>query len=122
MCFEYDGYNEFQSDSVVTARKAHRCYECRATIEPGDKYHYHTGKFDGRFFAFKVCRRCDYDRVRVVEHELAEGCRWDEAWCPIGGLSEYLSESGMGRTRPEDVPVSFQVGDLPAYPGKAVTT
>ncbi len=113
MCFYYDGYNEFEHDRVVTARKAHKCDACRTPIVPGEDYHYHTGKFDGHFFANKVCRRCCYDRVRVVEHELAEGCSWNEAWPPISELTDYLGESEMGQTKPEDVPASFQVGDMP---------
>ena len=119
MCFEYDGYNEFTNDKVITAKKPHRCTECRSPIESGEKYHYHTGKYDGDFFAHKICRRCDYDVIRVVEHELEEGCHHSEAWPPFGGLVEHLIESGMGQTRPEDVPESFQVGDGPKSPVKA---
>jgi hypothetical protein len=118
MCFDYDDYPEFTEDRVVTARKPHKCSECRLLIAPGEKYHYHTGKFDGNFYVEKVCRRCDYDRFRVVEHELAEGCHWNEAWPPLGGLVDHLVESEMGQTVPEDVPASFQVGDEPREPVK----
>jgi hypothetical protein len=116
MCFYYDGYHQFQDDRVVTARKAHKCAECGSAIAIGEKYHRHSGKYDGNMYTEKVCRRCDYDRIRVVEHELAEGCRWGESWPPLGGLREYLRESGMGQTKPEDVPESFQIGDQPRKP------
>ncbi len=120
MCFVYDDYNEFESNRVVTARKPHKCSECNGPIQPGEKYHHHTGKFDGYLFDSKACRRCCYDIVRVVEHELAEGCRWSEAWPPGGQLVEHLHQSGMGQTEPEDVPASFSVGDQPKMPQPAV--
>jgi hypothetical protein len=95
MCFEYDDYPEFTDDRVVAARKSHRCDECRAVISPGERYYYHSGKSCG---------------------ELAEGCHWNEAWPPLGGLAGHLIDSGMGRTPPGDVPATFQVGDLPGKP------
>jgi ribosomal protein L40E len=116
MCFDNDGYPELTNDRVCKARKPHKCSECRGVIAKGEHYHRHSGKFDGGFFDDKVCRRCDYDRVRVVEHELAEGCHWNEAWPPSGGLVEHLEESGLGQTRNEDVPEPFKVGDLPKRP------
>jgi hypothetical protein len=123
MCFYADdGSPEFTNDRVVTARKQHRCSECHAIILKGEDYYYHSGKFDGSFYVEKVCRRCAYDRVRVVEDELAEGCDWNEAWPPFGGLVEHLQESKMGQTRHEDVPVSFKVGDPPKRPAAHAET
>jgi len=119
MCFDYDGYPEFAQDRVSTARKPHKCAACRGRIEAGEQYHYYTGKYDGHFFSDKVCRRCEYDTFRVVEHELAEGCSWSEAWPAYSELVEYLDESGMGQTRREDVPASFQIGDQPKIPQRA---
>jgi hypothetical protein len=116
MCFDYDDSPEFADDRVVTARKDHKFSECGAIITGGERYHYYSGKFDGHFFTHKVCRRCSYDLVRVVEDELAEGCHWGESWPPLGGLVDHLHESGFGQTRPEDVPVAFQVGDMPRQP------
>jgi hypothetical protein len=120
MCFEYDGCTEFADDRVVAAKKQHRCSECGAIIIAGEKYHRHSGKFDGNFFVETLCRRCDYDRNRVVEHELSEGCGWHEAWPPFGGLVDYLRDSDMGQTQPEDVPEGFRVGDSPSRPARAV--
>ena len=113
MCFEYDGYAEFYECRVVKAVKPHRCTECRAAIEPGETYERHAGKYDGEFSVDKMCRRCCYDRNRVVEEEWAEGCRGSEAWPPFGALVEHLIDSGMGQTAPEDVPAGFKVGDRP---------
>jgi hypothetical protein len=117
MCFHDDDDRvEFARDGVSVARKSHRCCECKGAIEAGDRYHWFTGKSNGDFFGLKTCRRCCYDRNRIVEHELAEGCEWHEAWPPWGGLVEHLAESGLGQTRPGDVPASFVVGDQPREP------
>jgi hypothetical protein len=67
MCFSDGDYPEFAVNRVVIARKVHTCAECGSAIESGEAYFYHTGKFDGSFYAEKQCRRCCYDTVRVVE-------------------------------------------------------
>ncbi len=38
---------DFYSEKQVTARRAHKCCECRKTIEPGDRYVRVAGKWDG---------------------------------------------------------------------------
>ena len=114
MCFYDDGDPvEFADNGISAARKPHRCCECKGTIVPGERHEWFTGKSGGEFFSLKSCRRCCYDRNRVVERELAEGCDWHEAWPPWGWLAEHLKDSGMGQTRPEDVPAGFVVGDRP---------
>jgi hypothetical protein len=118
MCFYVDDYAEFASEGVSRARKAQRCCECKSTIAPGERYEWFSGKQDGEFFRLKSCRRCSYDRLRVVEHELAEGCDWEESWPPFGELVGYLKDSGMGQTRPEDVPASFDFGNQPKAPDR----
>lgn len=46
------------SKKVVTARKPHKCGECRDTISPGEKYECYTGVSDGYFFTAKTCLDC----------------------------------------------------------------
>lgn len=121
MCFDHDGYPEFSEDRVLTAKKEHRCTDCRSVIAKGEQYYRHAGKCDGDFYVSKECRRCCYDRNRIVEMELSEGCRWHEAQPPLDWLGDILSERGMKRTRPEEVPESFRVGDSPKEPPKAVS-
>lgn len=41
-----------------TARKRHRCYECRAEIFVGDEYREDTGLWDGEWSRFKMCGVC----------------------------------------------------------------
>jgi len=50
---------EFYSDTWRTARKQHRCDECHEHIEAGEKYLHISGKEEGRWFTFKMCRVCD---------------------------------------------------------------
>ncbi|TKI06225.1 hypothetical protein [Martelella alba] len=42
-----------------TARKQHKCCECRHPIMPGDKYVYYSGVWDGEPADFKRCLICD---------------------------------------------------------------
>jgi hypothetical protein len=49
---------EFLNERIVRARKAHKCEECRKTINPGEEYEYTTGKYDGAFFVVKTCSVC----------------------------------------------------------------
>ena len=46
--------------NIVTrkARKAHKCFECRATINPGETYEYTSGKWDGEVDDFRTCALC----------------------------------------------------------------
>ena len=55
---DYEGSNEFYSDKMVKARKAHRCCECRESIPVGDTYHYACGKSDGDFWTNATCATC----------------------------------------------------------------
>ena len=59
---------EFFSETVNTARKAHRCSECGRAIEVGEQYENVAGKWDGDFSTFKTCLRCRAVRLYVIEH------------------------------------------------------
>ena len=50
---------------VRVARNPHRCCECRGVIPAGESYNYHSGVWDGRPAAFKVCVDCDALRDRI---------------------------------------------------------
>jgi hypothetical protein len=57
-CFcDYDP-PEFYSPRIVIASKQHKCDECARAIQPGERYEYVVGKWDGRFDRFKTCARC----------------------------------------------------------------
>lgn len=55
--------------SYVTARKPHKCAECRRTIEAGERYHRESFVFDGRFQCHKTCAHC-----MVVRDFLQDEC------------------------------------------------
>lgn len=50
-----------------TARKEHRCCECRGVIKKGERYNYHSGVWEGDPQAFKVCVDCEGLRDRVMK-------------------------------------------------------
>lgn len=60
MCMVEDAdFATMFADSVVTARKQHKCSECFRVIEPGEKYRKYFGKgVDGTFHG-KTCIHCE---------------------------------------------------------------
>lgn len=72
---------------LVTARKVHRCCECRRTIEIGERYELVTGRWqdDDKFRAYKTCDECREIRYALV-------CDGD--WY-FGGLWEAIGESDI---------------------------
>ena len=56
---DYDGDpNEFYSESLVRARKAHKCCECGRSIAPGETYERVSGKWGGAIDTYKTCPHC----------------------------------------------------------------
>lgn len=48
----------FFSQSVVKARKPHKCTECGGPITKGDSYRRSSGKWDGRVDVYTECGLC----------------------------------------------------------------
>jgi len=67
-----------------TARKEHKCCECRRVIEPGSKYQYSSGIWDGSAHDFKQCINCS-----LVSNAAAAVSDEDEL-PEFGALSEWL--------------------------------
>lgn len=66
-----------------TARKAHRCVECRRSIRRGERYHHFQGLCDGTWSTVRTCLHCEAMTA------------WMNAICggwPIGQLLEELEE------------------------------
>ncbi len=55
---DHDSSPDFHTEAVVTARKAHRCTECREVIPAGAQYERTSGKWDGRMETLKTCLPC----------------------------------------------------------------
>ena len=49
---------EFFSATEPKARKAHACGECGRQIQPGERYEYVCGKWDGDMLTYKTCVDC----------------------------------------------------------------
>jgi hypothetical protein len=97
MCFyddDSDGYCDIWRETNPTARKPHRCYECRGTINPGEAYKRVDYVHRSEAGSYKTCRRCEAVRQRIHEVEIARGCRDHESWCPTGQLQEAIWNEG----------------------------
>lgn len=60
------------TSAVRTARKDHKCCECRGVIQAGEKYHYYSGIWDGIARTFKTCEECNELRCKAddgLNHE-----------------------------------------------------
>jgi hypothetical protein len=75
---------EFIIERLPRAKKTYKCYECGASINPGDQYEYTAGKWEGEFMAFKICMDCR--TVREAFDEMKCFC-WS-----YGGLWEDIRD------------------------------
>ena len=69
-CDMADSPSAFRS-TVRTARKTHRCVECRREITQGDRYEFASGVWDGSPSSFKTCLRCVLLRAAHVKADEA---------------------------------------------------
>lgn len=53
---------EFHTETHRVARKRHTCTECRGYVEPGDRYEYVTGLWEGDVSTHKTCAHCEAAR------------------------------------------------------------
>jgi hypothetical protein len=88
----YDEYDEggFERAVMRTARKAHRCVECRETIQPGQRYEYFTSKNEGHIFTKKTCAVCAEIRAALYCDGYHFGRMWEDIHNQIfqdGGMS-----------------------------------
>ncbi len=75
-------------ERVVLARKQHCCCECRRTIEPGEKYQYAFGIWDGGPpSTFHTCGHC-----MIAQRWLIEECG---GWM-FGGVEEDIADHIIG--------------------------
>lgn len=84
---------DFHTTKEPTARKEHKCEECKKTIEIGSKYRCYSGKFAGEeFFSFKMCLPCcsDWDAVLEIFDENLEPHENAEMVC--GSLKAAVRE------------------------------
>jgi hypothetical protein len=81
---------EFYATAETKARQRHRCCECHAWIEVGERYLTIRGKWDGGIDTYRqhlLCARaCEFARDHL-----------DEECIPFGGLFEWWGECHLGR-------------------------
>lgn len=86
MCVDY--YPPDVSREVSrTARKEHRCGECRRTIDPGERYVVQTSLYEGSWWEGKVCAQC-----RAATEWLIIICRGYLCEDVLDELSDHLYE------------------------------
>jgi len=73
---------DFWAERTVTARKPHRCEECRETIHPGEKYARVAQMYEGDFSAYPLCVVChaciphaDYTK-HEFEYNISDMLEW----------------------------------------------
>jgi hypothetical protein len=65
---DYSSPDFYSVKNVLSARKAHRCLECKGKIDAGEKYERVAGKWDGNFSTAKTCAHCVELRDYVLAH------------------------------------------------------
>jgi len=107
VCFYFDEYADVTTDNLKVARKEHKCTDCGGVIHRGQKYRIVTFLFDGEWSTSKECRRCAFDRLRIITHELNEGCHRSESEPGIDGVGDALADYRWKRTPEDQVPAEF---------------
>lgn len=71
MCMidDADGTNEWQGEDSYTARKTHRCGECRREILKGERYTVVKWIYEREFSQSKICSHC-----QIAANWLEENC------------------------------------------------
>jgi len=79
VCIDHGYYetNEFYSEAIVRARKAHSCVECSGNIEPGDQCESASGKSDGDVWTYRTCASCLEIREAFVCGDHRFGDLWE---------------------------------------------
>lgn len=95
MCYcDYDSAPEFFSDSTRSARKAHKCCECKGPINVGERYKIRAGKWDGEFSTYKQCIACT-DLEDYVKAHVPCMCRtFTELFEDVSAAVEYAEQEG----------------------------
>jgi hypothetical protein len=116
VCIDHDADhdNEFYVESIVIAKKQHKCCECGYTIHAGQRYQRVSGKSYGHIWTAKTCAICYGIRRAFVCGSWTFGLLWEsieesmfpiwETRGPIDCLAklESVEERDMCRDRYRD--------------------
>jgi len=92
MCFEYDESPKMAEERQVKCRRDYACEGCSRGVKKGTFALCCTGLFDGHWYRYYVCDRCQRLIMAIAANELLEGCPWHTAWCSPCDLAEYVEE------------------------------
>ncbi len=81
-----DDFPEVHNEKIVSARKQHKCAECGAPIEIGQKYEYVFGVWEGEPDTFKTCLDCVSARTEFF----CDGWPYGQVWDYIRNHIAYL--------------------------------
>jgi hypothetical protein len=72
------------------ARRVHRCEECGGGIQLGELHRYGRGRFEGEFYDWRMCARCD---ALHRAHTAAQATFGDDhCRAPLGELRSTIRE------------------------------
>lgn len=102
MCFYYDDCVESISHrETVRLRRKDKVIRCDGFcgkfIRKGDLYSNHEGLSSEGAYSYGVCCECDFMRNEIVLQEMASGCNWNEAWCPLEELQNEIEDRKLVR-------------------------
>lgn len=81
---------EFVDDHAHCARKQHRCCECSAPIQVGERYIKTKGVWDGEFSEFKQHELC----AEAFKHAISLNTGFDNEGVWYGGVFEWFDDEG----------------------------
>ncbi len=96
---DYDGESSFHKQKIQTARKKHRCYECLKDIQPGEKYEYVSGVWDGDLLVYKTCLDCKSIRDTFFDSWIYTNV-WDNFQDEFGYYDSIVPESCIAELTP----------------------
>jgi hypothetical protein len=92
---DYDGdAPKVFNSGIVTARKAHHCFECKAAIPPGGEYERVTGLWEGGWETYRFCLACSEISREFSDNGRSFGMLWDgmrENWQEGANLQGCLN-------------------------------
>ena len=86
MCDSVDVYNEV----LRTARKTHKCTECKTKIEPGTQYWDEAYLMDSEWYKSKICLDCK--ALHLYVHWVAFKYEEDVCW-ELGNIEGFFRDS-----------------------------
>ena len=97
-----DDYESAYVCNVTTpkARKPHKCTECGQIIEPGIKYEYVTGIWDGDSHTYKTCPDCLSLRRQFFPRGYYYEGLWENFWNHVDSVDCEIPESCIAALTP----------------------